>query len=161
MLSQNIEYSRIFSCSRSKIPCRFRAGGVWPPLPHCKRAKSRFIIEVYNKSDLLRGWSFSVGKNRPHDLIYYKGGFIIMVFIIRVNRLYTEFVIVAPVIVGTNQRRVFEAFEIILCVWNFIFWKCECKTCSFLVFRAPFGRPMAFPHYRIKSGNPGILLAKR
>ena len=51
-------------------------------MPHCKRAKSRFIIEVYNKSDLLRGWSFSVGKNRPHDLIYYKGGFI-MVFIIR------------------------------------------------------------------------------
>ena len=57
-------------------------------MPHCKRAKSRFIIEVYNKSDLLRGWSFSVGKNRPHDLIYYKGGFIIMVFIIRVRILY-------------------------------------------------------------------------
>ena len=31
-----------------------------------------------------------MGKNRPHDLIYYKGGFIIMVFIIRVNRLYRK-----------------------------------------------------------------------
>ena len=29
-----------------------------------------------------------MGKNRPHDLIYYKGGFIIMVFIIRVRILY-------------------------------------------------------------------------
>ena len=45
-------------------------------------------MEVYNKSDLLYGWSFSVGKNRPHDLIYYEGRFIVMVFIIRVRILY-------------------------------------------------------------------------
>ena len=44
-----------------------------PPYNKCHTVKgpSPDLIEVYNKSDLLRGWSFSVGKNRPHDLIYY------------------------------------------------------------------------------------------
>ena len=53
-------------------------------------------MEVYNKSDLLYGWSFSVGKNRPHDLIYYEGRFIVMVSIIRVRILYQESLGVLP-----------------------------------------------------------------